>query len=229
MSDFLQTLIARNSSTPPPAVLQPRLPSLFENMEAAVGPALLTEMNEEQAGAASQTDKPVSRLSPQPDHRLQSETSLDPKRNRLNLADEIATLDREAAKTVRPPEIGSQRPEQTPVFSETRRSSLVRPQDTIIPSEPVNANPQQTPQSGAFIRPATLPAGQVSKPASTRQAQVNRVEPAEQETTIRVQIGRIEVRAVTAPAPSQAAPRAPKSKPTLSLDDYLKQRSEGKR
>ncbi len=46
--------------------------------------------------------------------------------------------------------------------------------------------------------------------------------------TIRVTIGRIEVRAVTAPqTPRRPAPI--KAAPSLSLDDYLKQRSEGRR
>ncbi len=46
--------------------------------------------------------------------------------------------------------------------------------------------------------------------------------------TIRVTIGRIEVRAVTTPQPSRR-PVPKKTAPSLSLDDYLKQRSEGRR
>jgi hypothetical protein len=45
--------------------------------------------------------------------------------------------------------------------------------------------------------------------------------------TIRVSIGRIEVRAVTAPAPAPPHQRPPRPRPTLSLDDYLKGRKEG--
>jgi hypothetical protein len=49
-------------------------------------------------------------------------------------------------------------------------------------------------------------------------------------STIRVEIGRIDVRAVT-PPPAPAAPReAPdRSSPSLSLEDYLKERSGGRR
>jgi hypothetical protein len=46
---------------------------------------------------------------------------------------------------------------------------------------------------------------------------------------VRVTIGRIEVRAEIA-APAAAAPAArPLQVPTLTLDEYLKQRQEGKR
>jgi hypothetical protein len=47
--------------------------------------------------------------------------------------------------------------------------------------------------------------------------------------TIQVTIGRIEVRAVTMPPPPQAPRSRKKSQPSLSLDDYLKQRSGGQR
>jgi hypothetical protein len=48
------------------------------------------------------------------------------------------------------------------------------------------------------------------------------------ETTIRVTIGRVEVRAVIAPQPVPR-PRVAPRPPTLSLDDYLRQRSSGRR
>jgi hypothetical protein len=49
-------------------------------------------------------------------------------------------------------------------------------------------------------------------------------------TTIRVAIGRIEVRAIT-PPPTPPVPRTARvqPKPAFSLDDYLKQRNEGHR
>jgi hypothetical protein len=45
--------------------------------------------------------------------------------------------------------------------------------------------------------------------------------------TIHVTIGRIEVRAT--PAPASAPPSRPKPAPTMSLDDYLRQRNGGSR
>lgn len=50
-----------------------------------------------------------------------------------------------------------------------------------------------------------------------------------QEETIRVHIGRIDVRAVMAPSPASPPQRVTKPTPALGLNDYLKQRSEGKR
>jgi hypothetical protein len=45
---------------------------------------------------------------------------------------------------------------------------------------------------------------------------------------VHISIGRIEVRAVTPPAqPAARTPPAPR--PKLSLDEYLRQRNEGKR
>ncbi len=48
------------------------------------------------------------------------------------------------------------------------------------------------------------------------------------EPTIRVTVGRVEVRAVTPPTPS-ASPAAERTGPALSLDDYLKQRDGERR
>lgn len=45
--------------------------------------------------------------------------------------------------------------------------------------------------------------------------------------TVRVTIGRVEIRAITSSAPPARAPAAPRS-PSLSLDEYLEQRSAGR-
>ena len=47
--------------------------------------------------------------------------------------------------------------------------------------------------------------------------------------TVRVNIGRIEVRAITPPPPPVRRPATTRSAPALSLDAYLKQRNEGQR
>lgn len=46
--------------------------------------------------------------------------------------------------------------------------------------------------------------------------------------TVRVTIGRIDVRAILPPAP-HARPATSRTVPALSLADYLKQRNEGRR
>jgi hypothetical protein len=54
-------------------------------------------------------------------------------------------------------------------------------------------------------------------------------EPPEKTQTIRVTIGRIDVRAVTAPAPQEPRRAPARPAPQLSLADYLKQRGGGRR
>lgn len=54
-------------------------------------------------------------------------------------------------------------------------------------------------------------------------------EPEPSAPTIRVSIGRIDVRAVTPPAPSAPRPAAMRPGPALSLDEYLKQQKGGRR
>jgi hypothetical protein len=70
---------------------------------------------------------------------------------------------------------------------------------------------------------AARPAGQTSR-AEKRAEAAARAEDGGP-PVVRVTIGRVEVRAVTPPAQSPAGPAAKKrAAPTLSLEDYLKQR-----
>ena len=70
---------------------------------------------------------------------------------------------------------------------------------------------------------------EAARGAPVAQPPAQRDESPEQTQTIRVTIGRIDVRAVTAPAP-QDQRRAPvRPAPQLSLADYLKQRGGGRR
>ncbi len=68
-------------------------------------------------------------------------------------------------------------------------------------------------------------------PAAQSPARLDRAsqEPPEKTQTIRVTIGRIEVRAVTAPAPHEPRRAPERPAPQLSLADYLKQRGGGRR
>jgi len=63
---------------------------------------------------------------------------------------------------------------------------------------------------------------------STQRAMADRAAAPRETPIVKVVIGRVDVRAIMPPAmPTRAAP--PKPKPGLSLEDYLKQREEGKR
>ncbi len=76
-----------------------------------------------------------------------------------------------------------------------------------------------TPTTPVYLKPAAPPPPP-SAPGLPR---------APQPTVIRVTIGRIEVRAVTLPPVAPPAPRPAPRAPSLSLDDYLKERRGGKR
>lgn len=86
--------------------------------------------------------------------------------------------------------------------------------------------------SDSLLRPRVSPASSL-RSFSAQQAIIStqeKVQPqAPKPPTIQVTIGRIEVRAVTMPPPPQAPRSRKKSQPSLSLDDYLKQRSGGQR
>jgi hypothetical protein len=150
-----------------------------------------------------------------------------PDGSRLSAANRTEAAAQAATKTIRlleeaaprGPVLGLVNQDQAPVSPAASRPNPVRSQtsSSIVPA---------LPQPDTSFRPMS---GSVPKPASTHQMPASRVEPVEAETTLHVHIGRIDVRAVTAPTPVQTAQRAPKPKPSLSLDDYLKQRSEGKR
>jgi hypothetical protein len=92
----------------------------------------------------------------------------------------------------------------------------------VIPDRP--AAPDAAPVAPRMVRPRL-------KPHVERGPQEPRVDaPESSAPTVRVAIGRIEVRAITpppSPFPQQAAPARPA--PTLSLDDYLKQRNREQR
>jgi hypothetical protein len=63
-------------------------------------------------------------------------------------------------------------------------------------------------------------------PGTIRFQQATEMEPSS-ESTIKVTIGRVEVRAIMPPVPIATASHARTRSPTLSLDDYLKKRNEG--
>lgn len=73
----------------------------------------------------------------------------------------------------------------------------------------------------SYLKPSSL--GRI------RFQQAAESEPSSAEPTIKVTIGRVEVRAIMPSAPIAPASRSRTRSPTLSLNDYLKQRNEGQR
>lgn len=103
------------------------------------------------------------------------------------------------------------------------------------PSPPSSIKPVLAPPSPPSVEPAMPQSGDIA-PARQRSrlreapppsALARRRPPADQPAvpSVQVSIGRVEVRAVYAPPPSAA--RRPSPAPTMSLDDYLKQREKG--
>ncbi len=108
--------------------------------------------------------------------------------------------------------------------------SLNEKQDA--PGEPIYFNRasalRKKPES-IEVKSAKTPYPKPHSPGDIRFQQDSRTEPSPVESTIKVTIGRVEVRAIMPAMPSPPAKRAKSQGPILSLDDYLKQRNEGKR
>jgi hypothetical protein len=117
-------------------------------------------------------------------------------------------------------------PEPQPDAEHPTRSPILQP--AITPARRRRGSPtsQDQPHVEAQVKAqVTTPASSL---ASTPATPANEVE-APVEPSIRVTIGRVEVRLVQPPAPAKALPARNVSSPALSLDDYLKQRREGRR
>lgn len=101
------------------------------------------------------------------------------------------------------PGVPTEQPFSSDTLAQTSAASLLRPRDSSMPSFPAQPSViDKFPQERSHAQ--TLP------------------------PTIKVTIGRIEVRAVSTP-PAQAPRQRRKQQPSLSLDDYLKQRAGGQR
>ena len=251
MSDYLNTLVARTLRLVP--VVQPRLASLFEPVPA--GPA--NEYASEVFQTRSQPPRASGELPDLPirETRTESRASNDalnepggvvfqsqfqsqPLPAPLMPPSVVAVNDTESIREVR----GEQLPPVSPRSPHSPHSPRSIDSDSITtPSEILNnptpsrikpevriastndreqSQPSLATQPPAFAPPAPLPQSRkVNAPAST---------PADASEPVVITIGRVDVRAVF-PTP----PPAPRSngvqQKTMSLDDYLKQRSEGRR
>jgi hypothetical protein len=235
MSDFLGNLVARNLNRA--AVLLPRLPSLYEPTLEAGGDAGIavdeqvwidppSQQRPSPAGGPPRVEPPphaaAPRIAPAP---LSSSPSPSPDR----------PLDRAA-----------------PVpFTEPRHPEAVStPRDGVPPPRPMRADvpapAPPAPPAGEPAPPRPLRQVEDGAPVPARRGDPVRTEPetrpmspprlvpterepprpepdAEPAPTIQVSIGRIEVRAVLAPAPR--SPRVAPAAPRLSLEEYLRARN----
>jgi hypothetical protein len=103
-------------------------------------------------------------------------------------------------------------------------------QDRLTQPRPEAASEVQPAAPARVVAQPQVAIASAARPAALDAAAAGRLK-AQQEPlpapTIHVTIGRIEVRAT--PAPASAPPSRPKPAPTMSLDDYLRQRNGGSR
>lgn len=251
MSNYLNNIVARSMNVA--EVVQPRLPQLFEPansyvaerpdsaLQVEVQPSWPTAPNEiaetpakhsvhaEAPPPAPRFEPPRPLSQPNPFHSEESRQISTPtpppipamdaepeSLPHLNVNDEgVVTFDRRSATQPVPPATQSRRITQQPVPG-SAPSATVRLSSTRVSVSARDARPRTT----AMLQPPA------SQPLLSSTAPVNQVE--QQPPTVKITIGRIDVRAVMPPAQPAATSRG-RAKPALSLEGYLKQREEGKR
>jgi hypothetical protein len=241
MSDYLTNLIARSTGKTP--VIEPRLPSLFEPPGAFCEGLVESEMLVSARDVAPQPSIAAPGTGPQslsippaawemlelPRHNVAAEPTgrAQPQReplwqasagpsNPLSATESPTTRETEIRV---PTKITSQAPEiaradaAAPVFARGPSEKQSEPQ----PLSPV-----------VIVRPRAMPPIPPVEPVTPAAAMLpqRRTEAA---PTIRVTIGRIEVRAMMAPAPALPAEKKRAAPPLLSLNEYLRRRARGDR
>jgi hypothetical protein len=127
----------------------------------------------------------------------------------------------------RPVEYPTPAPDEASEAFITHRSSLIAQPLLLVPEPHATAARRGQPPTGAIMPDIE------SRPSAGQSPIVNRQSPiscdAEARPMVKVTIGRVEVRAVTPPAPVPPRAAPPRARKTLSLDDYLGQRNRGER
>ena len=142
-----------------------------------------------------------------------------------------ARLTESAAVELGPPSAA----EATPVIPQVPRSSdSLSPRDEQGPKavdvfsarQPSPDSPEQM-RVESLLRPAIFSEASVSSRQVVEQLPQQLINSRVEQPTIKVTIGRIEVRAMTPPPAQAPQQQRKKTQPSLSLDDYLKQRAGG--
>ena len=227
MNHFLARLVDRTRGTAPQ--VEPLIAPRFAPTpvtEFATGVETLPPKHSREAQNTSQNEAPAQKIVRQ---------EIEPRRAKESRSNEPAAA-AEAEELLVRREI----PVSPPPASIVRR---IGPDDVVVSPRTKGKEPKQslperaTPRPGSAT-PTTAHAaenvlagiGDPARPSATRVTFPARRQPNELQAEppiVRVTIGRIEVRAETPPPPARKSP--PRSKPTLSLDAYLKERKEGRR
>jgi hypothetical protein len=237
MSDYLNSLVARTLRLAP--VVQPRPTSLFEPVASGPIPEAAFEAAETRTTqeVAQPAPRVAAELSDMPAQRQEHVAMNEPRHAILPsqtmpvplLPMPPSPFRADAIENTR--EVHDEVPrrsadsDSTMPASETRHGQtapVIKPEVRITSSatEPAPVQPLTTPTLAPAFHPESL--------SRSRNLSAQAAEPAEASETVIVTIGRVDVRAIF--APPQAAPRANRTAlQPMSLDDYLKQRSEGRR
>ena len=240
MRNFLNNLVARTLDLAP--VVQPRINSRFEPVQAPT-PAAPDESVEVETPHVTAT-------------KIVEPQVADPKP--IVVAPQQHTDLHQVINTIRNTHVESHEVVQIPIIEKVREqthtetrihtekstdSRLEIRENQILERVPAPEPPKQNPLNPRLHEPQPAPvAKEAPVPAPIVPRVVTRIEPApivpaprfevppviqpEPTETINVTIGRVDVRAVfSSPAPKASV----RSSSTASLDDYLKQRSEGRR
>jgi len=239
MNDYLSNLAARSLNLT--GLVRPRLASWFELPVAAngfaPGPRLESERFDMRPEAleAESADRPPpgpftppliggapERRWPTMEHKLPLDAPHQPPHVSIARTRPLETSTAQMASQSRRPV--AEQPTLTqaapaegtadaPLRDITHRPREAPLEPAISPAEPSGIpKPRPLVLEAVIARPREAPH---AEPKATR--------------TIHVTIGRIEVRAVMPPAPPAPRPRPTQPVPLLSLEDYLKQRNEGRR
>ena len=248
MSDYLNSLVTRTLGLAP--VVQPRPASLFEPVASAgvvSDPAFEVSENvatqpvavpsqhvahEPFAVPVRASERAVESAAPLTVVPTQAlPVSVLP--SGVTPAETFLEEDWERSREVRDQELSPLPGETDSLTSatETRRhqptSTLIKPEVRIV-SQTANREPVQSTVTTPPLEPVISNSTRPDTVARSRELNAQAAEPAEAPETVVVTIGRVDVRAIF--APPQAAPRPTRTQPQpLSLDEYLKQRSEGRR
>ena len=252
MADFLNNLVARALNLAP--VVQPRLTSRFEPVRPVAAENAIEESVEVDSAPAERVTtirppKVVQPLKNQPvvareQSRVDVQHVINRVRNTYVKAPEIVPVEKpvteKIVERVVEPRIQTEKTDLVPREREVSKVVPAReeveprvevPRVAVRPSvvEVVKEGKEKPVRTREVIVPQTVvrkePAPFVAPPP-TRIEVVPPLAAAPKET-ISVTIGRVDVRAVFSQQQSAPAPRRPSS--ANSLDDYLKQRSEGRR
>jgi len=220
MSDYLSNLAAKSLDLT--GVIQPRLASLFEPPRAAGGPV----------GRPPQSRPLAANM------RVPFDVSHEPPRGLTTPPGLPTAAQSFVPKTPQQP--GPDRPTLAPAaagdatgaapprgVAEGQRQPALEPAIPRPDLSPVHT--QRAPMSATVVvRPHMMSHIEPIRPVGPAPAvlaeAMRKAAP-----TIQVTVGRIEVRAITPPAPPAPRTKPARPGPALSLVDYLKQRSEGRR